>query len=231
MNALAIYLLEASVCLGVFYLFYLAVLHRQPSFQYNRGYLLATSALSWILPLLEVPLGFTNSSATTGRAAYLLLSPAEASGTTTVTTTHGLYWLGAVYVLGIIAVLLFYGKQFFRLYQMVRTSQPRPVPHRRYQLLYTNGNFPTASFFRYLFWDNTQPLTVEETHQMMRHEETHIRQGHSYDVLYMTILKIVAWFHPLVYLYGRALTQTHEYQADAGVLSTVRQTKKPTPDC
>ena len=218
MNALLIYLLEASICLGVFYLFYLAVLHRQPSYQYNRAYLLIASALGWILPLLSIPLGSVGTSSTSGKAAaYLLLAPAGPSGTTEASVSW-LYGVAILYGLGMLIVLILYSRQFYRLYRVVQTSEEQSVPHARYRLLYTNGQFPTASFFRYLFWDNTQPLTVEETRQMMSHEETHIRQGHSYDVLYMTLLKVVAWFHPLVYLYDRALTQTHEYAADAGVL-------------
>ena len=59
---------------------------------------------------------------------------------------------------------------------------------------------------------------MKETQQVMLHEEAHIRQGHSYDTLLMNVLKVIAWFHPLVYLYDRALTQTHEYAADAAVL-------------
>ena len=218
MNTVFIYLLEASICLGVFYLFYWMVLHRQPSFQYNRVYLLATSALGWVLPLLNVPFGSVGNSPTAGKtAAYLLLSPAEI-GSATAPAIDLVFWAGAIYGIGILISLALYGKQFYRLYRVVQTSPAQPVPHNRYRLLYTNGQFPTASFFRYLFWDNTQPLTAEETRQMMSHEETHIRQGHSYDVLYITLLKIIGWFHPLVYLYDRALTQTHEYAADAGVL-------------
>ena len=219
MNALFIYLLEASICLGVFYLFYVAVLYRQPSFQYNRAYLLVASGLSWILPLLEVPLSFGSSATTAGQVASYFLAPAEVGSATAASALDGLYWLGFVYGVGMLVVLAYYGRQFFCLYRVIRASQPFPVSHRRYQLLYTNGTFPTASFFHYLFWDNSQPLTVEETHQMMRHEETHIQRGHSYDVLYMTLLKTIAWFHPLVYLYDRALTQVHEYEADAGVLA------------
>ena len=216
MNAFTLYLLEASVCLGVFYLFYLAVLHRQPTFQYNRLYLLATSALGWILPLLEVPLGWGGGGSTGEGAAYVLLPAAENSLTETLGS--GLPWWEMLYGLGLLIMLTRFAAQFYRLHKTVRRSQEQVVPHRRYRLLYTDGQFPTASFFRYLFWDNTQPLTVEETRQMMLHEETHIRQGHSYDVLYITLLKTFAWFHPLVYLYERALTQTHEYAADAGVL-------------
>ena len=218
MNALTLYLLEASVCLGVFYLFYLAVLHRQPTFRYNRAYLLATSALGWILPLLEVPFGWGGgSSVGGGSAAYLLLPPATGAGMNE-TLGSSLPWWEMVYGLGVLIMLTRFAGQFYRLHQMVQRSEPQPVPHRRYRLLYTNGKFPTASFFRYLFWDNTQPLTVEETRQMMTHEEAHIRQGHSYDVLYLTVLKILGWFHPLVYLYERALIQTHEYAADTAVL-------------
>lgn len=219
MNAFTIYLLEASVCLGVFYLFFLAVLHRQPTFQYNRVYLLATSALSWVLPLLEIPLRTASGNTATGvGAAYLLLSPVEAGGAAQANTGGWLFWMALVYGAGVAVAATYYGRQFYQLYNVVQTSQEQSVPHRHYRLFYTNGRFPTASFFRCLFWDNTQSLTVEETRQMMLHEETHIRQGHSYDVLYFTLLKIVAWFHPLVYLYDRALTQTHEFAADAGVL-------------
>ena len=216
MNAFTLYLLEASVCLGVFYLFYLAVLHRQPTFQYNRLYLLATSALGWVLPLLEVPLGWGGGGSTGEGAAYMLLPAAE--GRVTETLGSGLPWWEMLYGLGVLIMLTRFVAQFYRLHKTVRRSREQVVPHWRYRLLYTDGQFPTASFFRYLFWDNTQPLTVEETRQMMLHEETHIRQGHSYDVLYITLLKTFAWFHPLVYLYERALTQTHEYAADAGVL-------------
>ncbi len=216
MNALTIYLLEASVCLGVFYLFYLAVLHRQPTFRYNRAYLLATSALGWILPLLEVPFGWGGGGSADEGAAYMLL-PAAGGGTTEALPS-GLPWGETIYGLGVLIMLTHFAGQFYRLHKIVRSSREQVVPHRRYRLLYTDGRFPTASFFRYLFWDNTQPLTGEETRQMMLHEETHIRQGHSYDMVYLTLLKTFAWFHPLVYLYERALTQTHEFAADAGVL-------------
>ena len=221
MDVFTIYLLEASVCLGVFYLFYLAVLHEQTTFYYNRAYLLAASALGWMLPLLEVPLGTASSDSATGAGtAYLLLAPAGVGGGSEASVINWLFWIALIYGAGVTVSAGYYGNQFYRLYKTIRNSDEKPVPHQRYHLLYTNGQFPTASFFRYLFWDNTQPLTVEETRQMMLHEETHIRQGHSYDVLYFTTLKIFAWFHPLVYLYEQALTRTHEFAADAGVLRT-----------
>ena len=220
MNTL-MYLLEVSVCWGVLYLFYLAVLHDQSSFQYNRFYLLSALCLGWLLPLLNIPVGVGASPIAGGASQwYYLLDPAV-SATSEAPTETAWQWyhtLAVVYGLGVVLVASLYLRQLVQLYRVVQQGNEQSVPHSHYRLIYTQGTFPTASFFRYLFWDNTQRLSVAEIHQMMAHEETHILQKHSYDVLYLMLLKIVFWFHPLVYLYHRSLTEVHEFVADAGVV-------------
>src|SRR5690606_17616710 len=54
--------------------------------------------------------------------------------------------------------------------------------------------------------------------QIFQHEIEHIRQGHSWDVLYFEILGILFWFNPAIHLMKSALVDTHEYLADAHVL-------------
>ena len=54
MNAL-IYLLQVSACTAIFYLFYHLLLHRLTFFTINRWYLLATIFLSFIIPVLTIP--------------------------------------------------------------------------------------------------------------------------------------------------------------------------------
>jgi TonB family protein len=87
-----------------------------------------------------------------------------------------------------------------------------------YRLVLTEGKLPTFSFFRLLFWDNTQPLTDEQKRQILYHELTHIRQWHSLDILFLELVKAFFWFHPAVYLFKKELQQTHEYLADAAVV-------------
>ncbi|MEQ9438341.1 MAG: M56 family metallopeptidase [Cyclobacteriaceae bacterium] len=218
MNSTINYLLEFSVCWGVFYLFYITVLHDQTSYWYNRFYLLATSLLSIIMPWLEIPLGFETAGSIS--SSYILLDPMLATAGTDSTAFHWhwYYWLWLVYGLGVVVTGIYYFRQFLSVFWAIRLSSPQPSPKKRYRLVYTHGLFPTSSFFSFLLWDNTQPLTVSEIHQMMAHEETHIRQKHSYDITYITLLKIVFWFHPLVYLYEKILTENHEFAADAGAL-------------
>lgn len=221
MNHLLIYLLESSICLGVFYLFYMMVLHDQPSHQYNRFYLLATSFLSFILPLLEVPVllgeGVGNMAGT--YQSFILLDPALLSDAATTDWTSLITLQNALFFLygsGVLLSLTLFLKQSARL---VRTVRKNKVTLRKdYLLVYTEGEMPTSSCFSYLFWDNNQQLSSKEAEQIIAHEEAHIRQKHSYDVFYMAMLKVLFWFHPMVYLYEKALIDVHEFAADASAL-------------
>jgi TonB family protein len=87
-------------------------------------------------------------------------------------------------------------------------------------LLYTGGRLPTFSFFGWLFWDETEALSEAEKDQVLRHEEAHIRQRHSADVLLLEIAGIFLWFNPFVYLLGRETRAVHEYLADREALRT-----------
>jgi TonB family protein len=220
MSAVINYLLEVSVCWGVFYLFYVAVLYDQPSYQYNRFYLLAASLLGALLPLLEVPLGTVQSGS--AGAGYILLDPFLTLDS--ASTKHSSfqwrwdYFFWIVYGSGAVVAAAYYFWQFLSVVRIIRHGQLQQAAQPHYQLLHTQGKFPTSSFFQFLLWDNTQTLSDSETQQMIAHEETHIRQKHSYDIIYFTLLKIVFWFHPLVYLLERVLVENHEFAADAGAL-------------
>ena len=229
MNTFVNYLLEVSVCWGVFFLFYHFWLTNQTAHQYNRFYLLAASLLGVILPLLEITVGTVPVRAV--GSSYILPDPLPASGGYEAAKStfqwRWDYFFWTVYGLGVLIVTGYYVQQFLSVLRAIRLSYPQTPAKENYRLLHTQGRFPTSSFFRCLLWDNTQKLSATEARQMMAHEVTHIRQKHSYDITYFTLLKIVFWFHPLVYLLGRALVENHEFAADAGALqhpSANRQT-------
>jgi len=83
-----------------------------------------------------------------------------------------------------------------------------------YTLVTTNGEIPTCSFFKYLFWDKSVNLTSEEKKQVFEHELAHIRQWHSADVLLVELLRSAFWFNPAIHLIKTRITEVHEYLAD-----------------
>ncbi|RZK99515.1 MAG: TonB family protein, partial [Hymenobacter sp.] len=85
---------------------------------------------------------------------------------------------------------------------------------RGYALAYTGGLLPTSSFGRTVFWDDTADLTPAEATAVLDHELAHVRQGHSYDVLWLEVWRIVLWPNPFAHLLLPALRLTHELLAD-----------------
>lgn len=227
MNSLVLYLAQASACLLVFYGFYHLVLRQETCFQYNRAYLLATPALSLLLPLAPLPgwlqpLSFFAAKETDPQVFVQV----EAGGYGEVIATpavveqapfpwQALVWM--VYALG----CCFFAYRFLRQLRQISHLTRQYREHIRDQdgirVVPTHGQLPTFSFFHYLFFDESQHPKECDRQKVLQHETVHIRQKHSWDVVYMEVLAILFWFQPLLYLYKKALASTHEYIADAQV--------------
>ncbi|WP_169306793.1 TonB family protein [Pedobacter polaris] len=46
------------------------------------------------------------------------------------------------------------------------------------------------------------------------HEDIHVKQLHTIDVIFFEILGIITWFNPVIYLYKKSIKNIHEYLAD-----------------
>ena len=81
---------------------------------------------------------------------------------------------------------------------------------------------PAASFFGHILHQKNGK--AEEHVLFDAHEQVHVEERHSLDVLFMEFLIAGYWFHPLIYKFRQQLKLVHEFIADAKV---VRQTGKP----
>jgi len=206
------YLAEANLYLAVFYLCYILFLKGETHYALNRAYLLCTSVISFVLPVVQLG----------------ILKPAEApvraivSGSP-VNVHPGVLQVRYVpayahfdmqdallyaYLLGVFVMTIAFAIKVYQLYRLTRV--PSVTPARGYKLIYIEGTNTAFSFFGYLFIGagTLQPETV------IRHELVHIRQKHSVDILLLEIIKIISWFNPLVYLMPNTFKALHEYIAD-----------------
>ncbi|MFB9865083.1 TonB family protein [Rufibacter immobilis] len=218
------YLLESAAGLTLLYLCYALLLRRETCFQFNRYYLLGSLVLAFLVPLSQLP----------GLALWpqepmqqeVVLEPMDmtmvAAQVVVVPEETFNYWnlLYVVYGIG----LLFFGLRLVvQLVRLRRFARQRGVSFylpNQSPVVFTQGQLPTFSFWRYVFFDNSQRLTPEETERILQHEQVHIDQRHTLDVLLVSVVGIVFWFNPLLVLYKKALEQTHEFIADAQVAQT-----------
>lgn len=205
--------METFISIGIFYGFYHFFLAKDKSFERNRFFLLGSILFSILLPTWEF--SAWQSPLSLQYLPNLIINQKNTAIINDIyfsweTIFFYLYWL-------ITSILL--GRFIFHLYLIFQKIARLPQIHKRgYILINTEGNWETFSFFNYIFWNNKQNLTEEEQDLVLYHEQRHIWDKHTIDVLLIEIIKIFFWFNPFVYLYAKALRLQHEYIADIGVL-------------
>jgi len=80
-----------------------------------------------------------------------------------------------------------------------------------------SANCSPFSFLNMVFI-NEKDVPGSHLPAILAHEEVHIRQGHTLDLLFSELLSALFWFNPVIWLAGRELRAIHEYLADKGVL-------------
>jgi len=230
------YIWQSTFCLFFLYGIYWCFLKNEKVFTFTRVFILIAPILALLFPLIEIPVDFHKPSISLENTNfYQVLSIQEAPeeivgefglpAVTVSSTRLPLLWeLKDYFILGYFIIVLFLSAkvlwQLLQLQMLTRKGWYETVFKLKdqYFLVPTFGLAPIFSFFDRLFWDDTEQLEQEEKNQIIQHEIEHIRQGHSYDVLFYQILSVLFWFNPAIHLMRTALIDTHEYLADEKVL-------------
>ncbi|MFK7981009.1 MAG: M56 family metallopeptidase, partial [Saprospiraceae bacterium] len=216
------YLLESSFCLAIFYGFYHLFLKKETFFQLNRAYLLATPIAALSIPLLNI--SFQKDAPPESLEAFFYPAIQSANNLNEVVweqmrAPSPVFSLSvadiimAIYLIGIFLMSFSLLKGLWNLGRIIRRG--KRSKNNEFTLVETQNNFPAASFFGYIFWN--QQITDEQK-LILEHEKVHIRQWHSLDVLLMEVCVILKWFNPLIYWFRNALKATHEFIADQYVI-------------
>jgi beta-lactamase regulating signal transducer with metallopeptidase domain len=131
--------------------------------------------------------------------------------TSQAVTGYVFSWANAlrfIYIAGIIVWSLLLVVKLFKVMRL--TASAKTLIDKKYKLINIENADTAFSFFNYLFIGTK--TTGSET--IINHELVHIRQKHSFDVLFMELLRIINWFNPVIYLMQASLKTVHEYLAD-----------------
>lgn len=236
MAVLIDYIWQSTFCLLFFFGVYFVFLRNEKAFTVTRFYILITPVLALLFPLMSIPVSFDKPGISLEQTEfYRALSEQEAPDNFVVTfglpevivqsSKLPLLWEIRDYIfLAYFSVIILLSFRLFLNFVQLRMIWEKGWYQTIYNLkenyffIPTFGLTPVFSYFNKLFWDDTQPLKKDEKEQIIKHEIEHIRQGHSWDVLYYQILSILFWFNPVIHLMRAELIDVHEYLADENVL-------------
>ncbi|RZK78514.1 MAG: TonB family protein [Pedobacter sp.] len=190
------YLLQVNIYLLVFYGFYKLLLAKETYFTLNRIYLVSAGLLSLAIPFLRFEWFIRQPIA---QPVYITVGQMnDYLSMVVVPENEGFFNAGNLMVLIYLA-----GVGFLTIKFIVRLISLK--------LLLNKGTKGLAfSFFNKKVIDNKLP----EFRIINTHEDLHVKQYHSADVMFFEVLSIISWFNPIIYFYKYTVKNIHEYLAD-----------------
>lgn len=205
------YLFEASIISGILYVAFQLLYKSSGHHLLNRWYLLSALLLSVVLPLFHIPLF----------PRYVQLRPILKKGvaysSTSAELSSGIEGVWILYGLGVLGMLTVLLIRLLRLRQVIQRGEH--FKKEGHTIVYTEADIPVSSFGYYLIIPYKRKGQM--THFELLHEQAHINQKHSVDIIVLQFYQLVFWFNPFVYLYQKRLVEIHEYLADQTTINVV----------
>lgn len=226
-----IYLLKVNVALTVFYLIYRYFFKNDTFLGLKRCLLLLAYLIAFLYPLVDLStwlagrefisglFRFYTAAVTTSihsQGEWMLVTEElvhteeKTGGAALLPVMAGFLYLAGVAALGI--------RCMYELAGVIRLSiVSRRIRIHGRRVCLSSRKDESFSFFNliFLYPDDRFP---EENEKILLHEEAHVRQFHSLDVIIAELTAIVCWLNPFVWLMKREMMLNHEFLADRAVL-------------
>lgn len=212
MNSILIYLVEASICIGISVCFYRVVLSGLTFFNLNRFILLGMLAFSLTIPAISFQVSTSSIIGQEFQLPTFLVGQA-------VATSSSLSWVSILfytYLIGVFVMASHLVLGFLRSQYLLGKSK---LVRFKDHWIAIHPAFIPASFFSYILLPVFDPNRSEQQ-QIILHESIHIKLNHSWDLLLVQFAKIMLWFNPFIYQFEKSLREVHEFQADFAVTTT-----------
>ncbi|BDD12596.1 hypothetical protein FUAX_50280 (plasmid) [Fulvitalea axinellae] len=128
-------------------------------------------------------------------------------------------YLPLFYVSGFLVFMIRLGGQLSSLYQ--KTKDARIIKINGVRCYKVEGREIAFSAFGKIFIGNQfDRLSPNEQAQILKHEEAHIRLGHSWEKIFLSVSGVLLWFHPGVWFGCRRVAEWQEYEVDKCLANT-----------
>ena len=228
MGDIFVYILKSSLCLAVFYLFFMAALSRETLYRFNRIVIVTLFLLALALPLVTLSVGSETPYSGVALNLEALIAMAETDTSQAAETSAKnslLVWVFTLYIIGVVIAFI---KSIVSLLQMIGMLRLEDSECSEIKggvtLVIHNRNKAPFSWMKYIVISRGD--YNESGEEIITHELAHISNRHSLDLLAAEMIKIVHWFNPAAYLLKRELQNIHEYQADEAVINHGIDAKK-----
>jgi bla regulator protein blaR1 len=212
METYLIYTGKAAIAAGAFYIAFLLLFQNQKHFTFNRIYLPVSLALSFVIPLITFttikyiePVTITDS----GSFAYLPVPNEIPQQPAFVFEWY--HYLFGLYLLGTIGFLFHLLLGHLKAINIIQKSRIQKIFNNLVNI--TQKDVHPFSFFSKIVVSE-KTLSHPDLEIIVSHENIHVREKHTLDILFTEIMFLLQWFNPFAWLLKDAVKNNLEYLTD-----------------
>ena len=219
------YIISSGGILLVFFLVYQLLLRRDTFFMANRHFLLAGIIAAVVFPFIEfTTITYIDVAPLITSEGFSEVVPVSQINNTPREIAINWWQIATViYILGIGFMTFRFLRQLFSL-RLILKKYPSERLERFIYIKVPTNSLP-FSFFNYIVY-NPEIHSKEELQMILKHEQIHVRQWHSIDIILANILLILQWMNPLAWLYKKGIEENLEFIADSEAAQVVPSVKQ-----
>ena len=216
-----LYIIKSFLISLLLYTYYGIFLRNKQFHLYNRYYLLAIPFISLMLPFINIPIpGISFSNHPEGLKLLKVITVMDWEQEVVITSrrswpAHLLSWQSAscaIYGMTLMLLMLAFFRSLHKIFQISRKYPFEKIQDIR--LFQTREPGTPFSFLKNIFWNEDIEMRTRRGKQVFLHEFFHVKQRHTYDILWMELVSIFCWFNPVFFWVRKEIKIIHEFLAD-----------------
>ena len=213
------YLLKLSISLAIVYLFYMLVLRRLTFHTWNRWYLVGYTAIAFLIPFVDISLVLSESRWNQNEVVQMIpvlqyAGPVQAGASGADNWVLFMFWALMAGIFVTIARLIIQYSSFIRLRRRAILVSEEDI-----KLFHVDKPISPFSFGDSIYVNLNQHQGAE-LQEIIRHEFIHVKQRHTFDILFAEFVCVLNWYNPFAWLIRKAIRQNLEFIADRHVLQS-----------
>ena len=220
MEIYLIYVLKSAILLSIFWIIYTVFLKKETFFNLNRYFLILGIVTALLLPVVE----FQRMVQIQIPSVIPFENPVGVIAGVTVESPNYWAYLFGLYILGASVVAARFIMELLSLKRILRKGRlVKKVG--KVSFIEVEQEVSPFSFLSTIVYNPDLHLE-SELDTILKHENIHISQKHSVDMLLASLIKIILWFNPISWNYKKQLAQNLEYIADDQSCTLADSSKK-----
>ncbi|MFY1048015.1 M56 family metallopeptidase [Chryseobacterium sp. GP-SGM7] len=215
-------ILKTIICSGVLLGLYYLFLAKERTFIFNRFYLILALIFSFSIPFVTLETKQVEKEIPETAFVEEIEQPAlQASVAQQESFDFTEFLIIASFIVTVILLL----KIVYSVIKIKRLKG-RKIIYQNRKVFLLKQNLAPFSFWNTIYLSENYLKDSKIDSAIFLHEEIHVKQKHSADILFVEILKALLWFNPFMYFYKNAMINNHEFIADESVILENKNVKK-----